>query len=323
MSWRDAGPPIGSPHRLDGGHAVHRSCAVVGSSSSLLRAQNGPAIDSADFIIRVNNAPLPRRFVPHLGRRTSLTIRTFGDTFPHPTLASMRSHAPISHEATEDHGAPTLFYCHVPYLSRCWVWTTGRPSARQPAINGPSPLQPCPMLRASHPLSRHPTQHSDQAKPRPCVPLCVVLRSAPCVPLCVVLRSAHATRTTVESGARSPRAPPPRVCRRGAPADWHDKMAVDWRDGRRVCTPCVCECTRLWLRRLELQRERRARARRSHRGRSFGRVCPLLSHRPRRPARTRACDAGKRLRDHAALSESESLVARLGARGPVAEGCHS
>lgn len=120
-AWRDAGPSVGSSHRLEGSHAIHPSCAVVGSSSSLLQARSGAEIDAASFVIRVNNAPLPKRFHAQLGRRTSLTVRTFSDTYPHASSAAMRSHPPLSLDPFEDHGAPTLFYCHVPYLSRCWV----------------------------------------------------------------------------------------------------------------------------------------------------------------------------------------------------------
>lgn len=49
--------------------------AVVGRAGSLLRSQNGPAIDDHDVVIRVNWVlPIPAEQVPHTGQRTDFLI---------------------------------------------------------------------------------------------------------------------------------------------------------------------------------------------------------------------------------------------------------
>ena len=117
-AWRDAGA---SSSLLAAGSPRPQSCAVVGASSSLLRATDGPAIDAADFVIRINNAPLPAAFRAQLGTRTSLLITTFPDVRPHSLPHELHSHAPLLLDAYDFHEAPVLFYCHVPYISRCWT----------------------------------------------------------------------------------------------------------------------------------------------------------------------------------------------------------
>ena len=51
-----------------------KSCAVVGSSPSLLDHEDGDLIDSHDAVIRSNLAPTPKRLARHVGRRTTLRI---------------------------------------------------------------------------------------------------------------------------------------------------------------------------------------------------------------------------------------------------------
>ena len=51
-----------------------RSCAVVGNAGTLLKRTFGSEIDKHSVFIRINNAPLGRRYDDHVGRRTHLTI---------------------------------------------------------------------------------------------------------------------------------------------------------------------------------------------------------------------------------------------------------
>ena len=118
-AWRDA---AASSSLLAAGA---KSCAVVGASSSLLRATDGPEIDMADFVIRINNAPLPAAFRAQLGTRTSLLVTTFPDVRPHSLPHELHSHAPLLLDAYDFHDAHVLFYCHVPYSILLWLkpWT--------------------------------------------------------------------------------------------------------------------------------------------------------------------------------------------------------
>jgi hypothetical protein len=56
------------------------SCAVVGSSSSLLARSYGSRIDEADIVIRVNNAPTTG-YEEHVGQRTTVRVGV-GATLP-------------------------------------------------------------------------------------------------------------------------------------------------------------------------------------------------------------------------------------------------
>uniref|UniRef100_A0A061R7H7 Cmp-n-acetylneuraminate-beta-galactosamide-alpha--sialyltransferase 1 n=2 Tax=Tetraselmis sp. GSL018 TaxID=582737 RepID=A0A061R7H7_9CHLO len=51
-----------------------RRCAVVGSSGSLLNSSFGNAIDSHDFVLRVNQAPTNRKYHRHVGSKTSMRL---------------------------------------------------------------------------------------------------------------------------------------------------------------------------------------------------------------------------------------------------------
>ena len=46
------------------------TCAVVGSSSRALDQELGSEIEQADWVVRVNNAPVPSQLRAHLGTRT-------------------------------------------------------------------------------------------------------------------------------------------------------------------------------------------------------------------------------------------------------------
>jgi len=82
-------------------------CAVVGSSSSLLKTAEGALIDSADTVVRVNALPkLPDLFAAYTGKRTDVLVSTFDlhihtvDLNPFPAM---------------------VFYCHTRSFSRaCW-----------------------------------------------------------------------------------------------------------------------------------------------------------------------------------------------------------
>lgn len=132
------------------------SCAVVGSSGSLLQSQDGAAIDAADVVIRLNFAPTPRKRRANVGSRT-----TWAHTTPHPFLSSgpfasglrpftcrllgrrlyvatFPDVSPINGTGSRRRGfgpvpeyklggnrrsnktAPVVYYCHVPWHSRCW-----------------------------------------------------------------------------------------------------------------------------------------------------------------------------------------------------------
>jgi hypothetical protein len=116
------------------GRAV--SCAVVGSSSSLLEASEGEAIDKAEWVIRVNNAPAgPRCWKrgrdqgqvtvcdgeadrKHIGSRTTFYVNTFQDVrVLNATLHLRSSTRPAPRTWGE---ARVVYYCHVPWPSRCW-----------------------------------------------------------------------------------------------------------------------------------------------------------------------------------------------------------
>lgn len=64
--------PIASA--LAAGAALRASCALVGSSPSLLRARLGAEIDSHDFVLRANFAPATARYAPHVGARTDARL---------------------------------------------------------------------------------------------------------------------------------------------------------------------------------------------------------------------------------------------------------
>jgi hypothetical protein len=80
------------------------SCAVVGSSSSLLKTAYGELIDSADTVVRVNALPkLPHLYAAYTGKRTDVLVSTFD-----------------RHVHTTDLNVTMVFYCHTSMSSGCW-----------------------------------------------------------------------------------------------------------------------------------------------------------------------------------------------------------
>ncbi|GAA6071706.1 CMP-N-acetylneuraminate-beta-galactosamide-alpha-2,3-sialyltransferase 1-like, partial [Tachysurus ichikawai] len=60
----------GEQHYTDAGPSRCRSCSVVGNSGNLLSSHYGKAIDSSDFVIRINQAPT-HGFEHDVGYRTT------------------------------------------------------------------------------------------------------------------------------------------------------------------------------------------------------------------------------------------------------------
>lgn len=83
------------------------TCAVVGSSSSLLKSADGALIDSADTVVRVNAVPkLPELYAAYTGKRTDVLVTHF-DKHVH-----RKSFTVIP---------PTVYYCISATMSRaCW-----------------------------------------------------------------------------------------------------------------------------------------------------------------------------------------------------------
>ena len=96
-----------------------RRCAVVGSSSNLLDRSDGAAIDAADWVIRVNNAPTPPSLSAQVGSRTDVYVNTHSTRRGACTATSSGNdqwHVTSSHCNTSNQ----VFYCHVPVVGRCW-----------------------------------------------------------------------------------------------------------------------------------------------------------------------------------------------------------
>ena len=96
-----------------------RRCAVVGSSSNLLDRSDGAAIDAADWVIRVNNAPTPPSLHAQVGSRTDVYVNTHSTRRAACTATSSGNdqwHVTSSHCNTSNQ----VFYCHVPTIGRCW-----------------------------------------------------------------------------------------------------------------------------------------------------------------------------------------------------------
>lgn len=78
-------------------------CAVVGTSSVLLKVPLGKYIDGFDAIFRVNDAPIDDAFVRFTGARDHIRVGT------HP-MSSKSKH--------------TIYYCHIRwYPTQCWSKT--------------------------------------------------------------------------------------------------------------------------------------------------------------------------------------------------------
>ena len=86
--------------------SVGKNCAVVGTSSSLLRRKLGKQIDAHDTVIRVNSVPLLEQYNKYTGIRDDIRVSTY------PMLPK------------ESEGVRVVYYCHIPwYPSACWYKT--------------------------------------------------------------------------------------------------------------------------------------------------------------------------------------------------------
>lgn len=112
-----------------------RTCAVVGSSASLLSREFGAEIDSADVVVRINTAPT-RGFERHVGRRTS--VRIWGAIAPPRELRRIGSKLrPLNKDGTRPVNGFKQFidlignetvvrYCGPnPWFSYCWKNISG------------------------------------------------------------------------------------------------------------------------------------------------------------------------------------------------------
>lgn len=76
-----------------------RNCAVIGTSSILLKRQDGEKIDTFDVVVRINGFPLSENLKNFTGSKTSLTVTSNAKK------------------------GGTIVYCLVPWIGHCW-WKT-------------------------------------------------------------------------------------------------------------------------------------------------------------------------------------------------------
>ena len=86
-----------------------RSCAVVGSSGTLLHQRLGKEIDRHDAVIRVNGAPLGEQYKPFAGSKTTWRL------FSSPHASSDYSF----HEERQYPNQTMLVLCDRPYVYSC------------------------------------------------------------------------------------------------------------------------------------------------------------------------------------------------------------
>ena len=80
------------------------SCAVVGTSSTLLKKKYGKEIDASDIVFRINNIKLLNTYAEYTGQREDIRIATYPFKMQNVTL---------------------IYYCHVPWFpSVCWTRST-------------------------------------------------------------------------------------------------------------------------------------------------------------------------------------------------------
>lgn len=84
------------------------TCAVVGSSSTLLKVERGREIDRADVVIRINSAPLEPMFAAFTGSRETLRVSTYS------------GEGSVCDQAARE-GRACLYYCHTAWLGGCWL----------------------------------------------------------------------------------------------------------------------------------------------------------------------------------------------------------
>jgi hypothetical protein len=86
----EGAPTVGSEHKnttarvasFVGGTGTAPSCALVGSSSSLLQAAHGREIDAHDLVVRYNFAPSGGRFAAHVGARSDVRLMSKSWVWP-------------------------------------------------------------------------------------------------------------------------------------------------------------------------------------------------------------------------------------------------
>ena len=98
------------------------SCAVVGSSASLLETAYGRQIDEHAAVYRINRAPVESAFARHVGSRTS--VRVWGDqSLPDQSLSWGSKHETI------------VLYCGPNlWVGYCWTWIGTSPRPRFSAL---------------------------------------------------------------------------------------------------------------------------------------------------------------------------------------------
>ena len=124
-------PPFVSPQRpLIGADqsTIHRhelswgSCAVVGSSASLLGAGQGHEIDRAHTVIRINQAPLAG-FETDVGSRTSVRIWGTNPSVRAITALDNVGRADSRSEVqTVETGVAQVLFCQpTPFMTKCFM----------------------------------------------------------------------------------------------------------------------------------------------------------------------------------------------------------
>ena len=94
------------------------TCAVVGSSNSLMKTPRGHLIDAAAAVFRINAAPT-RGYEVHVGRRT--TLRFYGvQAAPGPTTPVVWGTHPRLPAASEPGTIPVCICPPVKWVDRCW-----------------------------------------------------------------------------------------------------------------------------------------------------------------------------------------------------------
>ena len=77
------------------------TCSLVSTAGELLQQRDGAAIDSADIVVRMGQAPTSHQYAANVGGRTSLRFikQSFFDTWRHQNKSEM--HVQLRHEASE------------------------------------------------------------------------------------------------------------------------------------------------------------------------------------------------------------------------------
>lgn len=91
------------------------TCAIVGSSGSLMRSHHGPAIDAHDMVMRFNLAPAGGEWGRDVGNRT--TIRILTDKVVAPYFASRRASSARRTGRAAEPDSTLLLYC----MAQGWV----------------------------------------------------------------------------------------------------------------------------------------------------------------------------------------------------------